>query len=144
MKDKEITDEKIDSEKNSTYVSALTNHQVNITRKNTSIIDQFIEAESVNSVDIVDRKFLIKKCHRCGSIIESYTEVKQCPSCKKHFLPINYFSKVSKISKVSKVSKVSEITNDSKLSSQSDYSKMFSSTDELSDDDLIKGLYVLW
>ncbi|MBF0298528.1 MAG: hypothetical protein HQK51_07390 [Oligoflexia bacterium] len=72
------------------------------------------------------KKSIIKKCHLCGNIIESYTEVQKCPSCKKHFLPTNYFTKLQK------------------LNNKNDYSKMFSNSDELSEEDLIKGLQVLW
>lgn len=70
-------------------------------------------------------KILIKKCHICGTVAESYSEVKKCDNCKKSFLPSNYFGKVH--------AKNSE-----------EFAKLFSSSDELYEEDLIKGIAVLW
>lgn len=70
-------------------------------------------------------KILIKKCHLCGKIIESLTEVKKCPSCLKSFLPLNYFSKVNG-------------------TSCSEYQELFAQCEELVEEDLIKGIYVIW
>lgn len=70
-------------------------------------------------------KLLVKKCHVCGTIMESTREQQRCKSCDKSFLPSNYFGKV-------------HAKNDK------DYEKLFSTTDELQDEDLIKGLSVLW
>ena len=70
-------------------------------------------------------KLLIKKCHACGHVMESSKEIQKCGSCKKSFLPINYFSKVHS-------------------KSQSEYEHLFASSYELNEADLIKGLTVLW
>lgn len=71
-------------------------------------------------------KVLIKKCHLCGHIMESITELTRCPSCKKSFTPINYFYKVQ-----------------SKTTSGR-YEQYFVSVDEIAEEDLIKGVQVLW
>lgn len=73
----------------------------------------------------VVKKTLIKKCHVCGSISESSEEVMRCPSCKKAFLPTNYFGKVH-------------------TKNSQDYSELFIASDKLHEEDLIKGLSVLW
>jgi hypothetical protein len=70
-------------------------------------------------------KLIIKKCHVCGHISESSHELQKCTKCKKSFLPVNYFSKVHS-------------------KSQKDYEQLFASSYEISEDDLIKGLTVLW
>lgn len=70
-------------------------------------------------------KLLIKKCHICGHIMESAQEVQKCGKCKKSFLPVNYFSKIHS-------------------KSQSEYELLFAYGHELSEEDLIKGLTVLW
>ena len=72
-----------------------------------------------------DKKLIIKKCHLCGTLIESTDEPKRCTGCKKSFLPANYFSKVH--------AKNSE-----------EFDNLFASSDELEDNDLIIGLNVLW
>lgn len=68
---------------------------------------------------------IIKKCHICGTLNESYIEVEKCFSCKKAFLPANYFAKVH-------------------AQNSEDFSKLFAKSDELTEDDLIKGVTVLW
>lgn len=70
-------------------------------------------------------KLLIKKCHVCGHVMESAQEVQKCGGCKKSFLPVNYFSKVHS-------------------RSQKDYEQLFAASYELHEEDLIKGLTVLW
>ncbi len=70
-------------------------------------------------------KLIIKKCHVCGHVEEHHQEPQKCNKCKKSFLPFNYFSKVH-------------------TKSQSDYEKLFAYGHELSDEDIIKGLTVLW
>lgn len=70
-------------------------------------------------------KLIVKKCHLCGHIMESYEEVKKCGQCKKSFLPSNYFSKVH-----------------SKSSTEFDH--LFAQSHEIHEDDIIKGLTVLW
>ena len=70
-------------------------------------------------------KLIIKKCHLCGAIMEAFSEIKSCSSCNKSFLPLNYFSIIH--SKDSKKSK-----------------ELFLKSDELSEEDMIKGINVLW
>ncbi len=70
-------------------------------------------------------KVLLRKCHVCGEVIESVVEPKKCPSCHKSFLPLNYFSKTG-------------------ANGKTDFDNLFSETDELFEEDLIRGLYVLW
>lgn len=79
----------------------------------------------VTTVEKKTGKILIKKCHVCGTVAESYTEVKKCGNCKKSFLPSNYFGKVH--------AKNSE-----------EFGQLFSSSDELHEEDLVKGIAVLW
>lgn len=70
-------------------------------------------------------KIIIKKCHICGQLNESHQEPQRCTQCKKSFLPSNYFSKVH-------------------AKSQSEYERLFAFSHELHDEDVIKGLTVLW
>lgn len=70
-------------------------------------------------------KLLIKKCHVCGHIMESAQEVQKCQKCKKSFLPSNYFAKVHS-------------------KSQAEYEQLFADSQELHENDLIKGLTVIW
>ncbi len=68
---------------------------------------------------------LIKKCHRCGHLMEGPTEPEKCGQCQKSFLPSRYFEKVH--------AKNSE-----------EFKQLFASSHELNEEDLIKGLHVLW
>ena len=70
-------------------------------------------------------KLVIKKCHLCGAIMEAFNEIRSCTSCKKSFLPLNYFSIVH--------------AQDTKRPQE-----LFLSSDELSEEDMIKGINVLW
>ena len=70
-------------------------------------------------------KVLIKKCHVCGHVAESYSELKKCGGCKKSFLPTNYFGKVH-------------------AKNTQEFSELFSTSDEIHEDDLIRGISVLW
>jgi len=71
-------------------------------------------------------RVLIKMCHVCGQVIESASEVQRCPKCNKSFLPLNYFAKVHDIK-----------TSD-------DFKHLFEDCNALNEDDLIKGIHVLW
>ena len=73
----------------------------------------------------VKTKTIIKKCHCCGQILESYKEPEKCISCKKSFLPLNYFDKIH--------NKENE-----------DYKILFAESYLIEEEDLIKGIYVLW
>ena len=70
-------------------------------------------------------KIIIKKCHMCGHICDGHQEPQKCTKCNKSFLPINYFAKVHS-------------------KSQADYEKLFAFGHELHEEDIIKGLTVLW
>ena len=72
-----------------------------------------------------DSKLIIKKCHVCGHMSASQQEPQKCTGCKKSFLPVNYFSKVHS-------------------KSQAEYESLFAFGHELHDEDIIKGLTVLW
>lgn len=68
---------------------------------------------------------LIKKCHLCGHLNEGHKEPERCGSCNKSFLPSHYFAKVH-------------------AKNSHEFKELFSSTEELHEEDLIKGLHVLW
>ena len=68
---------------------------------------------------------IIKKCHICGHLNESKSEPKKCCGCNKSFLPLNYFSKVHNHGK-------------------EQYDALFEACNELTEQDLIKGIYVIW
>ena len=70
-------------------------------------------------------KLLIKKCHICGHVMESSQEVQKCGKCKKSFLPVNYFSKIHS-------------------KTQNEYEQLFAQGHEICEEDLIKGLTVIW
>jgi len=79
---------------------------------------------------IIDSKktsdqIIIRKCHMCGYLIETSIEASKCPHCQKSFLPLNYFGKVH-------------------AKNSKDYQNLFAKPEELCDEDLIKGLTVLW
>jgi uncharacterized OB-fold protein len=71
------------------------------------------------------RKLLIKKCHSCGHINESSRELEACGKCNKGFLPLNYFEKVHSQGTLS-------------------YKELFSEVEEITEEDLIRGITVLW
>ena len=68
---------------------------------------------------------IIRKCHKCGQITESHTELDKCANCHKSFLPLNYFSKIH-----------------NKEGAQFD--RLFANSQDLEEEDLIKGIFVLW
>ena len=70
-------------------------------------------------------KTLIRACHSCLKLNESHRELERCLHCNKAFLPLRYFDKVHH-------------EKDAK------YENHFSMSDALEDEDLIKGLFVLW
>ncbi len=70
-------------------------------------------------------KLLIRLCHACQKINESESELERCTHCTKSFLPLRYFEKVH-----------------GKKANQ--WASHFSHTDDLDEEDLIKGLFVLW
>ncbi|MEC7277225.1 MAG: hypothetical protein VXV96_12980 [Bdellovibrionota bacterium] len=70
-------------------------------------------------------RLIIKKCHVCGTLNEGYKETKKCGACNKSFLPSNYFGKVHALN-------------------SKEFDELFSHSDELHEEDLIKGINVLW
>ncbi len=70
-------------------------------------------------------RLLIKKCHVCGQLIESHNEQENCVSCGKSFLPLNYFEKIHN-------------------HDQARFADLFAECHDIHEDDLIKGLYVIW
>lgn len=67
---------------------------------------------------------LIRMCHRCGQCHESPVELDRCPHCRKSFLPSAYFQKIHDV--------------------HQHYGELFSSASELQEEDLVKGVSVLW
>ena len=72
-----------------------------------------------------NQRLIIRKCHMCGQVVESPKEQQKCICCGKSFLPLNYFTKVHE-----------HDTNK--------YHELFAEGHELNDEDLIKGIFVLW
>ena len=72
-----------------------------------------------------EERVLIKKCHVCGHLNEGTREMEQCAHCDKSFLPLNYFSKLYD-------------------GSSEGFQQLFCQCNELTEEDMIKGLYVLW
>jgi len=70
-------------------------------------------------------KTLIRKCHQCGQVIESAVESQKCVKCGKSFLPLNYFAKIH---------------DDENYN----YDDLFAQSHDIYEEDLIKGIYVLW
>ncbi|MBF0366421.1 MAG: hypothetical protein HQK50_12690 [Oligoflexia bacterium] len=85
-----------------------------------------VQKEQKEQKEQKTKRQLIQKCHLCGAIIETYVELSECPTCKKHFFPLNYWDKATCVS------------------TKEMYMKLFSTSDELSEEDLIKGIHVLW
>lgn len=70
-------------------------------------------------------KLLIRVCHSCLKLNESHRELERCLHCNKSFLPLRYFDKIHQ-------------------DKGSKFENHFSLSDQLEDEDLIKGLFVLW
>jgi len=68
---------------------------------------------------------IIKLCHKCGHCFEGHVEPEKCGQCGKAFLPLNYFEKVH-------------------AAKGEKFHGLFAESDDLQEEDLIKGLYVLW
>ena len=67
---------------------------------------------------------MMRVCHRCLKLNESEKELERCQHCNKSFLPLQYFEKIH--------------------AQHEDWSSHFSSSEDLDEKDLIKGLFVLW
>ena len=70
-------------------------------------------------------KIMFKKCHMCGHVIEAASEPERCEKCRKSFLPSNYFQKIH-------------------AKENTEFKQLFSSSEDLCEEDLIKGFHVLW
>jgi Zn-finger nucleic acid-binding protein len=70
-------------------------------------------------------KLLIRACHICLRVNESSVELERCAHCKKPFLPLRYFEKIHQAKEIK-------------------FEQHFSSADHLEEEDLVKGLFVLW
>lgn len=82
---------------------------------------------SNNTVKKVQKKSktIIRKCHCCGQVTETHSESDKCVSCAKSFLPLNYFDKIH---------------GDQKYK----FEDLFDDANEIEEEDLIKGLFVIW
>lgn len=78
-----------------------------------------------NTILKTKEKLLIRACHSCLKINESHQELERCTHCKKSFLPLRYFEKIHQ-------------QKDLK------WENHFSASDQIEEEDLIKGLFVLW
>ena len=70
-------------------------------------------------------RLIIKKCHKCGHIMESKSEIQRCSHCNKAFLPSNYHNKLT-------------------AKNSLDFYEQFLEAEDLCDENLIKGIQVLW
>lgn len=70
-------------------------------------------------------KTIMRVCHCCLRLNESMQELQRCLHCSKSFLPLRYFEKIHS-------------------QKSAPWDTHFSSGKDLEDEDLIKGLFVLW
>lgn len=70
-------------------------------------------------------KLIIRQCHMCGKVTESKQEKNKCNCCGKAFLPLNYFAKIHDHSEVK-------------------FNELFAESQDLNEEDMITGIYVLW
>jgi hypothetical protein len=70
-------------------------------------------------------KTVIRKCHCCGQVTETQSEIQKCVSCGKSFLPVNYFDKIH---------------GDKEYK----FDELFDKANEMEEEALIKGLFVIW
>jgi hypothetical protein len=73
----------------------------------------------------IAKKLLFKVCHSCGHCLEVEREPDKCPKCNKAFLPLQYFDKIHS-------------------AKGEKYVTLFERCEDLEEEVLIKGLYVLW
>lgn len=69
---------------------------------------------------------LIKLCHYCNKINESTRELQRCNHCTKSFMPLNYLLQMKE-------------QNSTKF-----FNELYNECKDLNDEDLIKGLYLIW
>ena len=70
-------------------------------------------------------KLLIRTCHVCLKTNEGNQEMERCTHCNKPFLPLRYFDKVHHATEVK-------------------WENYFYPVELIEEEDLIKGLFVLW
>lgn len=70
-------------------------------------------------------KMLIRACHSCLKVNEATKELERCTYCAKPFLPLRYFEKIQQ-------------ARDPK------WENHFWHSSQIDEEDLIKGLFVLW
>jgi uncharacterized OB-fold protein len=81
--------------------------------------------QTENTKKITRHTLLIKKCHCCGELNESPHEPERCSKCGKSFLPSRYFDKVH-------------------AKNTEEFKQLFALSEDLHEEDLVKGLHVLW
>lgn len=70
-------------------------------------------------------RLLIRACHSCLKVNESDRELERCQFCNKSFLPLRYFDKIHSCK-------------------EAKWENHFYPTELIDEEDLIKGLFVLW
>jgi hypothetical protein len=78
-----------------------------------------------NLTKVTNRKLIIRRCHCCDQVVESEVEQESCLKCGKAFLPLNYFDKIHG-------------------DQSQNFKDLFAHSDDLQEEDLITGIYVLW
>ena len=68
---------------------------------------------------------IIRCCHMCSNIMEFDKEPTKCLKCKKPFLPHNYFAKIHD-------------------HNNQDFESLYVSACSLTEEELIKGIEVIW
>ena len=79
----------------------------------------------MSKVNYDAQKVIIKKCHICGHLNCTSKEIEKCPKCGKSFLPSSYFTKIH-------------------CTSSREFKELFARADEISEEDLVKGIHVIW
>lgn len=74
---------------------------------------------------LVKERTVVRLCHKCVHLTEGTTEPEKCSQCGKGFLPLRYFEKVH------------DHTGEK-------FETLFAASHQLDEEDLIKGLFVLW
>ena len=70
-------------------------------------------------------KKLIRVCHACCEVNESERELERCSHCNKAFLPLRYFEKIHQ-------------------AKEAKWETHFWEAEQMEEEELIKGLFVLW
>lgn len=92
-------------------------------KNKTKCINGFNMKNKVNKTKKV--KLLLRSCHACLKLNESEQELERCLRCNKPFLPLRYFEKIHS-------------------QEESKWENYFYPTEFIEEEDLIKGLFVLW